>query len=103
MPEHCLQIQFDMKILVFLLFFPLQLLAQDIAGVWKGALYNDETKQSLQFELAISNDNGQLSGYSYVIFVIDSTQNIGVKSVKIKKSGDLLQIEDDKLIYDNYP
>ena len=91
-----------MKFLFLIFLLPLKLLAQDITGVWTGTLYNDTTKQYLRYELAISEYNGKLSGYSHTIFVIDSVENIGVKSIKIKKSGDDYLVEDDKLIYNNY-
>ncbi len=91
-----------MKSLLLVFLLPLKLFAQDISGVWTGTLYNDTTKEFLRYELAISGSNGELSGYSHTIFVIDNKENIGVKSVKIKKSGDQFFIEDDKLIYNNY-
>lgn len=91
-----------MKFLLIFFLVPLKLFAQDIAGVWTGTLYNDTTKQYLKYELAISEDNRKLTGYSYTIFLIDKAENIGVKSVKIKKSGDDILLEDDKLIYNNY-
>lgn len=91
-----------MKFLFVIFLFPLQLFAQDITGVWVGTLYNDTTKQFIKYELAISEYNGKLSGYSHTIFVIDSVENIGVKSIKIKKSGEEFLVEDDKLVYNNY-
>src|SRR5664279_5492560 len=91
-----------MKFLFIFFLLPLRLLAQDITGVWTGTLYNDTTKQYLRNELAISEYNGKLSGYSHTIFIIDSVENVGVKSIKIKKSGDDYFVEDDKLIYNNY-
>lgn len=65
-------------------------------------MYNDTTKQFIKYELAISEYNGKLSGYSHTIFIIDSVKNIGVKSIKIKKSGDEYFLEDNKLVYNNY-
>ncbi len=91
-----------MKLILLFFLLPLQLLAQDITGVWTGTLYNDTTKQFIKYELAVSEYNGKLSGYSHTIFMIDSTENIGVKSIKIKKSGEDFLLEDDKLIYNNY-
>ena len=91
-----------MKLILLFFLLPLQLLAQDITGVWMGTLYNDTTKQFIKYELAISEYNGKLSGYSHTIFMIDSTENIGVKSIKIKKSEGGFLLEDDKLIYNNY-
>ena len=75
-----------MKFLFVIFLLPLQLFAQDITGVWTGTLYNDTT-QFIKYELAISEYNGKLSGYSHTIFVIDGVENIGVKSIKIKKRG----------------
>jgi hypothetical protein len=91
-----------MKILFIIFLLPLQLFAQDITGAWTGTLYNDTTKQFLKYELAISEYNGKLSGYSYTIFIIDGIENVGVKSIKIKKSGKEYLLEDNKLIYNNY-
>jgi hypothetical protein len=91
-----------MKFLFIILLFPLQLFAQDITGVWTGNLYNDTTKQFIHYELAVSEYNGDLSGYSHTTFIIDSVKNIGVKSVKVKKKDERFSVEDDKLIYNNY-
>jgi len=91
-----------MKFLLIIFLLPLKLLAQNVTGVWTGTLYNDTTKQYLKYELAISENNRKLNGYSYTIFLIDSVENIGVKSVKIKKSDNHYFIEDDKLIDNNY-
>lgn len=91
-----------MKFLVVFFLLPLRLLAQDITGVWTGTFYSDTTKQYLKYELAISENNRKLGGYSYTIFLINNIENIGVKSVKIKRSGNHYFIEDDKLIDNNY-
>ena len=92
-----------MKFLFIILLFPSQIFAQDITGVWSGDLYNDTTKQYIHYELAISEYNGKLSGYSHTTFIIDNIKNVGVKSVKIKQKDNEFMIEDEKLIYNNYP
>ena len=92
-----------MKYFFILLFLPVKLLAQDISGVWIGYLYNDTTKQNIHYELAISEFKGKPTGYSHTTFVIDSVENIGVKSVTIKEKNGHFYIVDDKLIFDNYP
>ncbi|MEO6837971.1 MAG: hypothetical protein ABI261_06675 [Ginsengibacter sp.] len=91
-----------MKYIFIILLFPLQIFAQDISGVWKGHMYNDTTKENIQYELAISEFDGKLDGYSRTIFIIDSVKNIGVKSIKIKLKEGQYFIVDDKLIYNNY-
>ncbi len=98
-----------MKFLLLLFLFPFTLLGQknqslpkDLAGVWTGYMYNDTTQQTNNFELAISENGKKLSGYTYTIFLIDGKKNIGIKSVKIKTRKELLLIEDEKLIDNNY-
>ncbi len=97
------------KILFILFLFPIQLFAQiapdsapDITGLWKGSLYNDTTKKNLPYQIAISEEKGKLVGYSYTLFDIDGKKEIGVKSIKIKRMGDQLTIEDVALISNNY-
>ncbi|MEP6927385.1 MAG: hypothetical protein ABI834_07100 [Ginsengibacter sp.] len=90
-----------MKFLFVVFLLPLQLFAQDVTGVWAGTLYSNTT-QFIKYELAVTEYSGKLSGYSHTIFVIDGVENIGVKSVKIKKEGEEFLVEDDKLIYNNY-
>jgi hypothetical protein len=92
-----------MKLLFLFFLLPLQIIAQDITGLWTGSLYNDTTKQFLKYELAINEYNGKLSGYSHTIFIIDSSENIGIKSVSVKEKDGEISIVDEKLIYNNYP
>ncbi len=92
---------------IFLLFINASsgLLAQekfDVTGVWTGRIFNDSTRQFLPFELAISQKNGVLSGYSYTVFTIDSVENIGVKEITIKLQDGKYIIRDKKLIDNNY-
>lgn len=76
--------------------------AFDVAGVWTGEIYNDSTQKYIPFELAISRKSGELSGYSYTVFLIDSVENIGVKEVTVSEKKGLYIIKDKKLIDDNY-
>jgi hypothetical protein len=92
-----------MKRIIILLFLPLQFFGQDITGVWKGYLYNDTTKQFLAYEIAFSDNNNELSAFSYTVFVIDSVDNIGVKTLDVNVRDKQLELVDKKLIYDNYP
>ncbi|HRN72595.1 MAG TPA: hypothetical protein PLM81_05680 [Ginsengibacter sp.] len=74
----------------------------DIAGVWTGTLFNDSTQKYIPFEVAISRFSGDLSGYSYTVFMVDSIANIGVKEVTVKERNQTFTIRDKKLIDDNY-
>lgn len=76
--------------------------AQDITGLWKGALYNDTTKKFLPYEIAISEEKGKLTGYSYTLFDIDGKKELGVKKLKIKRKDNQLIIEDAELILNDY-
>lgn len=75
---------------------------QDITGLWKGTLYNDTTQKYLPYEVAISEEKGKLSGYSYTMFDINGKKEIGVKRIKLKRDKDGIIIEDVELISNTY-
>ncbi len=89
-----------MKALLFFLFLPSVLFAQDVTGIWTGFLHTSGT--DLPYELAISETKDKLNGYSLTIFTFDGIENVGIKSMKVKKKKEKVSIEDDVLIYDNY-
>lgn len=89
-----------MKLVVALLLLPMQMLAQDLSGIWTGLLQTDGN--NLPFEMVISNNGGELKGYSLTIFNIDGIENVGIKSIRLKNRKGSIFIEDDKLIYNNY-
>jgi hypothetical protein len=88
---------------VFFLIINNGLAAQDITGLWKGTLYNDTTKQTHRYELAISESKGKFSGYSHTWFIVDDKQYYGVKKVKIKKQAGKIIVEDVEVISNNFP
>ncbi len=77
--------------------------SQEIAGLWTGSLFNDSTQQYVFYEVAISENNGKYSGYSYTTFIVNGKEATGVKSVKIVPQNNHFFIEDVELIYNNYP
>jgi hypothetical protein len=83
---------------------PISVFAQDITGLWKGTMYNDSTKQSYDYEIVISKENGRYTGFSHTWFIIDEKKYYGVKKVKVSiaKNGKVI-IVDDQLIGNNYP
>lgn len=96
--------QYGKYIIFFLFLFPLQLVAQDITGLWKGTMFNDTTQQYYKYEIAISKEKGRYTGYSHTWFLLDDKQYYGVKKVKIKVADDgKIVTEDDGLIANNYP
>jgi len=82
--------------------FSLHIFSQDLTGLWTGSLYNDTTKSYLPYQLAISDDDGKLTGYSYTVFNIDGKEEVGVKKVKLKKKDDKYLIEDNGFVFNDY-
>jgi hypothetical protein len=89
-----------MKTLSILLLLPLQVFAQDLTGVWTGFLDMGDSK--LPYELVISGDKKNLSGYSLMTFTFNGVENVGLKTMEIKVKRGSIAIEDGELIYDNY-
>ncbi|WP_255153772.1 hypothetical protein [Ferruginibacter sp. HRS2-29] len=81
-------------------FIPQQVFAQDITGIWKGTITT--TEKELPYELAISEADGKLVGYSYVRFTVNGKEMSAVKSIKVKNNDGQVTVEDDDLIYDNF-
>ena len=89
-----------MRVLFVLVLLPLQILSQDLTGIWTGLLQTNGI--DLPYEIVISNDDGALTGYSLTIFNIDGIENVGIKTIRLKNKHGSIFIEDDKLIYNNY-
>jgi len=85
---------------LLLFFLPLVNFAQDITGTWAGFLLINDTK--VPYELVISGDKKNLSGYSMITFTFNGAENVGVKTMEIKIKRASIAIEDGELIYDNY-
>ncbi len=83
-----------------MLLLTLQNFAQDITGAWSGFLLVNDTK--VPYELVISGDKKNLSGYSMLTFTINGVENVGVQTVEIKRKRASISIEDGELIYENY-
>ncbi len=89
------------KIIISIFFsFPIWLSAQDITGVWTG--YIKTPGSQLEYELAITNGEKNLSGYSLIIYPKDGIENIGIKKAKIKQTKKEIYVEDGELVYDNF-
>ncbi|HUQ67306.1 MAG TPA: hypothetical protein VM101_14180 [Flavitalea sp.] len=89
-----------MRVLLVLVLLPLQILSQDLTGIWTGLLQTNGS--DLPYEVVISNEDGKLTGYSLTIFNIDGIENVGIKAIRLKNKHGSIFIEDDKLIYNNY-
>lgn len=77
---------------------------QDITGLWQGTLFNDSTKQSLEYEMLITKEKGKLIAFSHTWFLIDNKKYYGIKKVNVRltKDGKII-LQDAKLIDNNYP
>ncbi|MGB3008304.1 MAG: hypothetical protein WBC06_17445 [Chitinophagaceae bacterium] len=87
-----------------LLIIPLLIFSQEIAGLWKGTMYNDSTKKTLPYELFIKKEKGKYTGYSHSWFLIGGKEYYGIKEVKVSiaKDGKIV-IKDAALMENNYP
>lgn len=93
----------NLLVLTFFLMTGSAASAQNIGGFYKGTLHNDSTKMVQNYELAIVEYRGRISGYSYVTFVANDTFYYGIRKVKGKFEGGSIVVEDDKFVANNFP
>lgn len=91
------------RLISFLLLLPLTAAAQDITGLWKGTLYNDTTKETLRFEVGISQEKGKLTGFSHTFIQYQDKLYFAIKKVKLKQKGDKIILEDVGLLHNSSP
>ncbi|MFM6926501.1 MAG: hypothetical protein ACKOU7_13425, partial [Ferruginibacter sp.] len=65
-----------------------------MTGLWTGLMFNDTTELNYRYELAISEKNGKLVGYSQTFFILDGKEYYGVKKLKITIDGDKVVTQD---------
>ena len=75
----------------------------DMTGLWTGLMFNDTTELNYRYEIAISEKNGNLIGYSQTFFILDGIEYYGVKKIKITIDGNKVITQDLKLLKNNYP
>ena len=92
----------NLLILSFLLAF-INASAQNVSGLYMGTLVNDSTKQVQNYELALSDYRGKITGYSYTTFTVNDTFYYGIKRVKATIEKDELVVEDVKMLVNNFP
>jgi hypothetical protein len=80
-----------------------QLPAQTISGLYSGTLYNDSTKGNQQYELALSEYRGKITGYAYATFVANDTFYYSIRRVKATRSAQSLVVEDEEMLANNFP
>lgn len=90
-------------VFAFAVFFSLKVQSQVVSGLYGGTLINDSTHKVQNYEVALSEYRGKITGYSYTTFVVNDTFYYSVKSVKAALKGNELHIQDDKMIVNNFP
>lgn len=86
-----------------LLFTSLNTFAQNVSGFYSGTLYNDTTKHTQVYELALSDYRGKVTGYAYATFIANDTFYYSIRRVKGTKKGGNLVVEDADMIANNFP
>jgi hypothetical protein len=93
-----------MKNLIYiLLFVSIKSSAQDISGLYSGTLTNDSLKMIQNYELALSEYKGKITGFSYITFVMNDTFYYGIKRVEATRENGELVVRDVKMLTNNYP
>jgi hypothetical protein len=90
-------------LLSFLLLFAIKTSAQNISGIYSGTLVNDSLKMVQNYELALSEYRGKITGYSYITFVTNDTFYYGIKRIKASRQNGELVVEDVEMLANNYP
>jgi hypothetical protein len=75
----------------------------DMTGLWTGLMFNDTTELNYRYEIAISEKNGRLVGYSQTFFILDGIEYYGLKKLRITIEDDKVITQDLKLLKNNYP
>jgi len=83
---------------------PVILFGQDITGLWKGTLINNDNRQTSSYEVFISKVKEKYTGYSQVITQLNGKQYYSIKKLKVRiaKDGKVV-IQDDSMVENNYP
>ena len=89
--------------LIVTLCCPIMVFCQDITGLWKGTMYNDSSKQSIDYEIVISKIKGKFTAFSNTSYLVNDKKCSGIKkiSVRIAKDGKIV-LQDAKLVENNY-
>src|SRR6187431_2696256 len=92
------------SLLLLCIFMPLFFHAQSLSGLWTGVMTNDSVsvRKDQSFEIALTEYNGKVAGYSRSEFIVDDTLYYIVKRVKGVINGDICQVEDDEIVAFNF-
>ena len=83
---------------------PVFAFCQDITGLWKGTMYNDSTKQSLDYEIVVNKIKGKLTGFSHTSYVLNDQKYYSIKKIDVRIARDgKIVFQDAKMLENNYP
>lgn len=93
-----------LRLSILLVLLPLVFQAQTLTGLWTGALHNDSNtvRRDQSFEIALTEYNGKVYGYSRSEFIVDDTLYYILKRVKGTIEGDICEVKDDEIISYNF-
>lgn len=77
--------------------------SQVVSGLYTGTLRNDSTGKEQQYELALSEYRGKITGYSYTTFVRNDSLFYSIKRVKGSRKEKEILVEDESMIANNFP
>ncbi len=92
------------RLALLLIVFPFTLTAQSLTGLWSGISSNDSTtiRKNQSFEIALTESNGSVWGYSLSEFIVNDTLYYIVKKVKGVITGDSCEVTDEEIITNNF-
>lgn len=87
-----------------MLLSPFYFFAQSLTGLWTGALSNDSTtiRKDQSFEIALTEYQGKVYGYSESEFIVNDTLFYILKRVKGTIQGDVCEVTDDEIVSYNF-
>lgn len=77
--------------------------AQSVSGLYSGTLQNDSAKVTQQYELALSEYRGKITGYAYATFIANDTFYYSIRRVKAVRDTGRLVVEDVEMLANNFP
>ncbi len=76
---------------------------EDITGMWYGEITITEAETvNLPYEIAVSEENGKLFGYSRIVFHANGKDEAGVQNISIRRKGNKVIMEDEGFIDYNF-
>lgn len=90
---------------LLLLLFPVFSHTQSLTGLWTGTIHNDSVsvRKDQSFEIALTEKDGKVTGFSRNEFIVNDTLYSIVKKVKGTIRGNTCEVTDEEVISYNFP